>query len=426
MRLDDIANLNPPRLLKKGAIAKMIDMAALPTGHRSIELSSIVKRPYSSGARFKNGDSLMARITPCLENGKSAYVNCLSDGEVAAGSTEFIVIAPKRDAEADFVYYASRFPEFRLYAISRMEGTSGRQRVSHHSIADFEFPYIEPDDRVAIGNLLRSLDDRIDNNRALAANLEAIARRLFKSWFVDFDPVRAKATGEKSSGLADDLAALFPDRFEESEFGMFPEGWSVTTLGEAFDLNPKRSLSKGAMAPYLDMANTPTTGHVPDQIIDRAFSSGSKFINGDTLLARITPCLENGKAAFVDFLGDNEVGWGSTEFIVMRPKAKLPGYFGYLLTRYEPFKAHAIASMSGTSGRQRVQPDSLALWELVLPSEAVAMAFGQIVEPLRAAIASANEEIRVLGNIRDLLLPCLISGKLRVADAESLIEEAIA
>lgn len=278
----------------------------------------------------------------------------------------------------------------------------------------------------SISSVLRSLDDRIDYNRALAAGLEAIARRLFKSWFVDFDPVRAKAAGEKHADLADDLAALFPDRFVDSELGEVPEGWSVTTLGEAFDLNPKRTLAKGTMAPYLDMANTPTIGHVPDQIIHRAFSSGSKFINGDTLLARITPCLENGKAAFVDFLGDASVGWGSTEFIVMRPKAKLPEYFGYLLARYEPFKAHAIASMSGTSGRQRVQLDSLATWELVLPSEAVAMAFGQIVEPMRAVIASASEEVRVLGSIRDLLLPRLISGKLRVADAESLIEEAIA
>ncbi len=89
-----------------------IDMAALPTSHRSIELSSIEKRPYSSGARFKNGDSLLARITPCLENGKSAFVNCLQKDEVAAGSTEFIVIAAKREIEADFVYYASRLPEF--------------------------------------------------------------------------------------------------------------------------------------------------------------------------------------------------------------------------------------------------------------------------------------------------------------------------
>ena len=277
-----------------------------------------------------------------------------------------------------------------------------------------------------IAHILGTLDDKIELNRKMSETLEAMARTLFKSWFVDFDPVRAKTAGEKPVGLADDIAALFPDRLVDSDLGEIPEGWSVTTLGDAFDLNPKRTLAKGTIAPYLDMANTPTTGHVPDQIIQRAFSSGSRFINGDTLLARITPCLENGKAAFVDFLGDKAVGWGSTEFIVMRPKAKLPEYFGYLLARYEPFKTHAIASMSGTSGRQRVQPDSLATWELVLPSEAVAMAFGQFVEPMRALIAAASEEIRVVRSIRDLLLPRLISGKLRVSEAEEAIAEAMA
>ena len=113
-----------------------------------------------------------------------------------------------------------------------MEGTSGRQRVSHHSIADFEFPFIEPEDRVAIGRMLRSLDNRIDHNRAIAAKLEAIARRLFKSWFVDFDPVRAKVAGEKPAGLADDIAALFPHRFMDSELGDIPEGWECRKVSD--------------------------------------------------------------------------------------------------------------------------------------------------------------------------------------------------
>lgn len=296
--------------------------------------------------------------------------------------------------------------------------------LSRSDLLSVPAPKVSSAESVKVGSLLAALDNRIDHNRALAANLEAIARALFKSWFVDFDPVRAKAAGEAPPGLAPDLASLFPDRFVDSELGEIPEGWSVKALDEAFELNPRRSLSKGADAPYLDMASTPTKGHVPDQVVSRQFSSGTKFINGDTLLARITPCLENGKAAFVDFLGDKEVGWGSTEFIVLRPKAPLPPYFGYLLARYTPFKAHAISSMSGTSGRQRVQPDSLATWELAVPDEAVAKAFGTILEPLRAAIACANEESRVLAKMRDLLLPRLISGKLRVEDAEAALEAA--
>jgi type I restriction enzyme, S subunit len=291
-------------------------------------------------------------------------------------------------------------------------------------IPGFELSIPPIEEQCRISRLLDALDDRMEHNRTLAANLEAIARALFKSWFVDFDPVRARAAGEAPLGLAPDLAALFPDRFVESVLGEIPEGWTVKALDEAFQLNPKRNLPKGTLAQYLDMSNTPTRGHVPDQIAYRAFHSGSKFSNGDTLLARITPCLENGKAAFVDFLPEHEVGWGSTEFIVMRPKAPLPAYFGYLLARHAPFKAHAISSMSGTSGRQRVQPDSLATWELVVPSPPVGEAFGNIVEPLRASIACAHAEIRALTQLRDLLLPRLISGKLRVQDAEQALEVA--
>ena len=328
-------------------------------------------------------------------------------------------VEPKSEMDKRWLYYAIQ--HYKLGEIDDGSPIPSTTRAAVY-VRDLEVPPVEQ--QREIGRVLAALDDLIDHNRALAANLEAIARALFKSWFVDFDPVRAKAAGEAPPGLAPDLAALFPDRFVDSELGEIPEGWSVKTLGDAFELNPRRSLSKGSLAPYLDMSSTPTKGHVPDQSISREFSSGSKFMNGDTLLARITPCLENGKAAFVDFLDKQEVGWGSTEFIVLRPKAPLPPYFGYLLARYAPFKAHAISSMSGTSGRQRVQPDSLATWELAVPDEAVAEAFGAVVEPLRAAIACANEESRVLSMMRDLLLPRLISGKLRVEDAEAALEAA--
>src|SRR5690606_36792345 len=147
---------------------------------------------------------------------------------------------------------------------------------------------------------------------------------LFKSWFVDFDPVRAKAEGRSPDGMDEATAALFPDGFEESELGLVPRGWSLQPLASAYDINPKRQLKKGASAPYADMASAPTAGHGISEYVLREAGSGSRFMNGDTLLARITPCLENGKTAFVDFLNDDEVGWGSTEFIVLRPKPPLP------------------------------------------------------------------------------------------------------
>ncbi len=422
MRLAEFADFNPPRPLKKGAIAKLIDMAALPTSHRSIELSSIEKRPYSSGARFKNGDSLLARITPCLENGKSAFVNCLQKDEVAAGSTEFIVIAAKREIEADFVYYASRLPEFRQYAISRMEGTSGRQRVSHHSIADFEFPFIEPEDRVAIGRMLRSLDDRIDHNHALAAKLEAIARRLFKSWFVDFDPVRAKVTGEKPTGLADNIAALFPDRFMESELGDVPEGWKVGKISE-FSTNVRVGCTPSQFSAedfYVGLEHfdrhclTLWNGGSGDD----AASNKSRFAKGDLLFGKLRPYFHKVAIAPMD-------GICSTDILVIRCADKAYREFMYF-SLFQDDVIQFVSDASGGTRMPRTNWETLAGYDCVVPPQPVACAFGEIVAPMIETMMQCVSENAALTKIRDLLLPRLISGKLRVEDAESIIEEAVA
>ena len=154
----------------------------------------------------------------------------------------------------------------------------------------------------AIACILGALDDKIELNRRMNETLEAMARAIFKSWFVDFEPVRYKAAGQQPPGLAPHIADLFPDGFEESELGEIPQGWNIYHLTEVFEINPYRQLSKGNIAPYLDMASMPTQGHAPVSWIKREYGSGMKFINGDTLVARITPCLENGKTAYVDFL----------------------------------------------------------------------------------------------------------------------------
>ncbi len=273
-------------------------------------------------------------------------------------------------------------------------------------------------------SVLKALDTRISLLEETNATLEAIAQTLFKSWFVDFDPVHAKAEGRVPDGMDVATAALFPDTFEDSPLGPIPQGWRAASLSDCMELNPQRVLRKGSLASYLDMANAPTQGHRPAEITQRELGSGSKFTNGDTLLAKITPCLENGKTAFVDFLADNEVGWGSTEFIVMRPKAPLPPFWGYLLARMPNFRAFAIQAMTGTSGRQRVDLGSLKQFSVVVPDDGVAEAFEKIIEPLRARIAAASSHADSLSQLRDTLLPRLISGKLRLPDAQ-VIEKAI-
>ena len=228
----------------------------------------------------------------------------------------------------------------------------------------------------------------------------------------DWSVERARAYLDR---MPQHLADLFPDRLVDSELGLIPEGWEVVPLPEIIEVNPTRSLQKGEIVPYLDMANMPTRGHAPDTVIDRPFSSGMRFANGDTLVARITPCLENGKTAYVDFLKDGEVGWGSTEYIVMRPKLPLPNEFAYCLARSVSFREFAIQNMTGTSGRQRVPAMALSQFLLPSPPKQIAAIFGRVAQPLFARASEAVRESRALAALRDALLPKLISGEIRAA-----------
>jgi len=269
----------------------------------------------------------------------------------------------------------------------------------------------------AIAAVLGALDDKIELNRRMNATLEAMARALFQSWFVDFDPVRAKLDARPPTGLDQATAALFPDSFQDSNLGPIPHGWTAKPLPEVVEVNPRRTLKGGTIAPYLDMKNLPTQGHSADEVVDREFNSGTKFQNGDTLLARITPCLENGKTGFVDFLADGQVGWGSTEYIVLAPKPPLPPQFGYLLARSDALRTHAIQNMTGTSGRQRVPSDCFEKFLLAVPTPPIARRFDELTAPLMAKIKANSNESRTLATLRDTLLPKLLSGELRVADA---------
>lgn len=276
----------------------------------------------------------------------------------------------------------------------------------------------------AIAHILGTLDDKIELNRRMNQTLEAMARAIFKSWFVDFDPVRAKAEG-RDSGLPGHIADLFPNSFEDSELGEIPKGWRALPLPDAIEVNPTRRLRNGDVAPYLDMANMPTKGHTPDKLVERSYGSGMRFANGDTLMARITPCLENGKTAYVDFLEEGQVGWGSTEYIVLHPRPPLPPEFAYCLARSEEFREFAIQSMTGSSGRQRVPAESLAHYLIALPTCQVAEQFGSLVNPSFKRASAASQESRTFAALRDTLLPKLISGELRIKDAERYIERVL-
>ena len=288
---------------------------------------------------------------------------------------------------------------------------SGSAIPSTSRAAFYELPVLIPPLQIQrlIGEILGTIDERIALSHRSNHTLHAMASAIFQSWFVDFDPVRARMRSDAVE-LPQELAAHLPDRLVASEIGKIPSGWTSTGLAEAMEINPPRQLVKGEHAPYLGMASMPTRSHRPLRVEHQPFGSGTRFVNGDTLVARISPCLENGKTAFVDFLADGETGWGSTEYIILHPKPPLPELFAYFLARTTEFREFAVGAMTGSSGRQRVPVQALSDFRFAMPPRNIAQAFGKIVDPLMRRSSMAADCATTLIDIRDAILPRLVSG----------------
>ena len=334
-------------------------------------------------------------------------------------ATPFFVIdtafylRPKVEIDTRWAYY-----QLLTQDINGMDSGSAIPSTSREDFYGLPVKVPSLAEQRAIAHVLGTLDDKIELNRRMSRTLEEMARAIFQDWFVDFGPTRAKMEG-LGPYLPLELWDLFPDELVDSELGEIPEGWEVKALEQIIHLNPREPLKKGSVAPYLDMAALPTTGSIPETPVPRAFTSGARFRNGDTLLARITPCLENGKTAFVQSLPEGIAGWGSTEFIVMRPISPVPQQLTYFLARDCNFRAHAIQSMTGTSGRQRVQAEALASYSLPCPPPDNWAIFGSVVEELFARVKSNTEEITTLTAQRNTLLPKLVSGEVRVGELQT-------
>jgi type I restriction enzyme, S subunit len=266
-------------------------------------------------------------------------------------------------------------------------------------------PRPEQDRIVAV---LSAYDELIEHNMRRIQILEEMAQAIYREWFVGL-----RFPGHKSVPFVD------------SDLGPIPEGWEVSTAAEALDVSPKVRVDRHEVKPFVPMTSISERHMHIDPIEERAGSSGARYRNGDTLFARITPCLENGKTAFVQFLAQNDAGCGSTEFIVLRGH-QVTAEFTYLLARSEPFRNHAIASMSGATGRQRVRSECFDSYKLVVPPRPLNERFTAVVRPmfeLSYRLFVANKNLRTT---RDLLLPRLISGEIDVSSLDIDVEGAVA
>ena len=401
MRLSDYVEFNPRVTIERGKPVPFVPMEAVRPGVRWVRPTA-TRMASGSGSRFASGDTLFARITPCLENGKIAqFVGAQS----SMGSTEFFVIRAREGiADPAFVYYFSKGEELRAVAQKSMTGATGRQRANLSALEDFDcrFPPIHRQREIAA--LLTRYDELIENSERRIHLLEQMARVLYQEWFVDF-----RFPGHEKVNCID------------SALGRIPEGWEVKAVPECIDINPKVRVPRVGEKPFVPMGCLSADSMLITDVEVREGNSGSKFQNGDTLFARITPCLENGKTGFVQFLPSaDDVAFGSTEFIVLRSKSLTPE-FVYCLARSESFRGVAIKSMSGATGRQRVQEQCFGQFEIAQPTASALSRFSEIVGPSFRLIYQLHLEIQNLRRTRDLLLPRLLSGRAEIASAESTV-----
>lgn len=241
----------------------------------------------------------------------------------------------------------------------------------------------------AIAAVLGALDDKIATNTKMASSFEALGSARFQQLGLDVD-----------------------------------DALNHNSLEELFEVNPRRKISSSRPT-VISMQTLPTTQPLVSTWSTGSPRGGTRFMNGDTLVARITPSLENRKTAFTDFLKDGEVGIGSTEFIVLRSKPPLPFSLSYFLATSPRFRDFAIQNMSGTSGRQRVAAADLARHRVARVSETVLRDFGIWADVHLRHLGSLRNENTTLAATRDALLPALMSGKLSVKDAERQVEEVV-
>ena len=407
--LSEAIDVNPRRPLARGTEAPFVAMADLFEHHRL--LPEVGTREFrGGGSRFRNDDTLLARITPSLENGKTAWVSGLLDGTTGHGSTEFIVMSA-RDGLTDpkFVYYLARSPDFRNYAIGQMTGTSGRQRVPSDAVEDFEFALPPLEEQRAIARVLGALDDKIELNRRTSETLEEMARALFRSWFVDFDPVRAKAEG-RPSGLPPDLDALFPASFEASELGEIPAGWEVRSLDEIATFTNGLALQRfppegDAWLPVIKIAEM-RRGYTDRTAKASADIDGRYIVDDGDVLFSWSGSLEmvlwsHGRGALNQHL-----------FKVTSDEYPRWFYLGWTREHLDEFRAIA-AGKATTMGH--IQRHHLTDAKVVVPPPGVVAAGDTTLAGLVEQRVRHATGARALATLRDTLLPRLVAGELRVS-----------
>ena len=373
MRAADFIEFNPRMSIKKGTIATKVAMDKLQPFTKKIPDTE--KAPFSGGSKFRNGDTIMARITPCLENGKTAFVDILGEDEIAFGSTEFIVMRAKEGvSDPQFIYYLATSPSFRNIAIKSMVGSSGRQRVQQTVLDELVLSVPPLEEQKKISSLLCVLDQKIALNNEINDNLAELLQTVYQDRFGD-------VSAATEQGMLSDICSYSRDRVAVSEL-------NTSTYFSTENMLPGKAGST-------DASSLPT---IPQT---------TACHKGDTLISNIRPYFK--KIVYC------EDGCGcSTDVLCFTPVQ--PKYAAYLFsTLYaDKFFAFMVAGSKGTK-MPRGDKQQIMAYPVALPSDEELDEFNKLALPILAQLHSNKAENKRLSATRDALLPKLMSGEIDVS-----------
>ena len=333
-------------------------------------IANIVGTDLSSYKIVRTGQFAYGPVTS--RNGEKISIALLRDKDcIISSSYTVFEVVNKNELDPEYLMLWFSRSEFDRYARYMSHG-SVRETFDWDELCKVELPVPSIDTQHSIVKAYQTITKRIELKRRINDNLEAQTQALFDELFLR-------------------------------------DGMPDCTLSEIANVNPTRTLSKGCIAKCYDMSCLPTRGCVPEGGEMKAYNGGVRFQNGDTLIARITPCLENGKAAYIDILNDKEVAFGSTEYIVFSPVDTMPSSFYYFLIRSKKFRAFALQYMNGSSGRQRVSGDELAAFPLTKPSQEALSRFDMVAKPVLEQFKVASLEINRLNALQQFIIASISS-----------------
>ena len=384
-RLDEIAEFNPRESLKKGSIAKKISMDKLQPFCRDVPGFEL--EPYSGGTKFRNGDTIMARITPCLENGKTAKVSVLENGEVGFGSTEYIVFRAKDGCDPDFLYYLVTSPIVRGPAIKSMVGSSGRQRVQTDVLQTLMVKVPDLETQQSISGILKSLDDKIAANRKINDNLEQQAQALYQELFItNTDPSWETGT---ISNLGTVIGGSTPSKAR-------PEYY--TKNGIAWITPKDLSINKSKFI---------THGESDITELGLKNSSATVMPEGTVLFSSRAPI------GYIAIAAGNITTNQGFKSVV--PNAEIGTAYVYY---YLKQNLSMIERLASGSTFKEVSGGTMKSVPAIVPDSKTIQEFNNFCLPIFEQQKVLETQNRTLAGLRDSLLPKLMSGELDVSAVE--------